>query len=377
MLKSLRIQNFKQFKDITFDFSQVRDYKFGEELIASTPKGPLIKTCVLFGRNASGKSNMGFAIMDITFHLSDINIGREKYLYYLNADADTNIATFKYNFFFEDVEVCYEYDKTSVDNVVREVISVENEVVIERKDNKVNFSSEMAEKYGFSSLQWDSFREHPLSIIKFITRNVPINNNNPFKKIMDFATHMLWFGRVDAGNDFISSTHGIDRLHDYICRNHLVEEFEEFLRNAHVNEKVIEKTNSAGQKELYFKHKRDLPMQAVSSSGTHALILQFYWLKEIQQKTNRASFVFVDEFDAFYHYELAEQIYKLMKDKCPVQCVLTTHNTNLMNNNLGRPDTFLIITPKYVKSFADSTNREIRFGNNLEKLYMADEFDAK
>ena len=377
MLKSFHVKNFKQFKDLTLDLSRVRDYRFGEDLICHAPQGDLVKTAVVFGRNASGKSNLGLAIMDVTFHLSDSKVGMDKYDFYLNADSESKVATFCYHFFLNGEDIIYEYDKESVDKVVREVITVGNQIVIERNGKEVNFSPENADKYGIQSLQWDSFKEQPLSVLKFITRNVPLAKNNPLRQLMNFATHMLLFTRVDFGNAFISPAFKVEKLHDYICRNNLIDDFQKFLKNAAVNEEIVEKTNDQGERLLYFKHKKDIPMVSVASSGTQALLLQFYWLNEISRKTSKASFVFVDEYDAFYHYELAERIYTQMRERCPVQCILTTHNTNLMSNKNGRPDTFLIITPDRVRSMADLTQREIRVGNNLEKLYMANEFNVK
>ena len=42
------------------------------------------------------------------------------------------------------------------------------------------------------------------------------------------------------------------------------------------------------------------------STGTQSLQLLYYWLKNI----GNASFVFIDEFDAFYHFKLAFEVCK-------------------------------------------------------------------
>ena len=98
----------------------------------------------------------------------------------------------------------------------------------------------------------------------------------------------------------------------------------------------------------------------------------FYWYKHIKG----ISFLFIDEFDAFYHYELAENIVKLLRDKIPVQAILTSHNTSLMANRLMRPDCYFILTENKIVSLSKVTDRELRQGHNLEKLYMNGEFDA-
>lgn len=85
--------------------------------------------------------------------------------------------------------------------------------------------------------------------------------------------------------------------------------------------------------------------------------------------------MFIDEFDAFYHYELAETIVKLLENMPQFQTILTSHNTNLLSNRIMRPDCYFILSENGLHSFANATKRELREGHNLEKLYMSGEFN--
>lgn len=49
-------------------------------------------------------------------------------------------------------------------------------------------------------------------------------------------------------------------------------------------------------------------------------------------------FLFMDEFDAFYHYGLAEKVLSLMAEETDIQMILTSKNTSLLRNRLIRPD---------------------------------------
>ena len=53
-----------------------------------------------------------------------------------------------------------------------------------------------------------------------------------------------------------------------------------------------------------------------------------------------ASLAYIDEFDAFYHFELSKEVQKLLNKLKGVQIFTTTHNTDLMSNDLLRPDCF-------------------------------------
>ena len=58
-----------------------------------------------------------------------------------------------------------------------------------------------------------------------------------------------------------------------------------------------------------------------------------------------------------------------------MQTILTSHNTYLANNELLRPDCYFILNNGALTSFADSTQRELREGHNLEKMLRQGEFD--
>ena len=88
------------------------------------------------------------------------------------------------------------------------------------------------------------------------------------------------------------------------------------------------------------------------------------------------SLIFMDEFDAFYHFELAESIVAILEKMPNTQVILTSHNTNLLTNKIMRPDCYFILTKDKLTAIANATTRELREGHNLEKLYMSGEFNG-
>ena len=119
-----------------------------------------------------------------------------------------------------------------------------------------------------------------------------------------------------------------------------------------------------------FRNKK-LQFEAVASSGTSAFMLYYYWKKHFKD----ASFVYMDEFDAYYHSEMSERILRDVISQDRFQTIFTTHNTYLISNSILRPDCYFVINERGVKQFSELTERELRAGHNLEKLYLNGEFD--
>ena len=86
------------------------------------------------------------------------------------------------------------------------------------------------------------------------------------------------------------------------------------------------------------------------------------------------AFVFIDEFDAFYHFKLAFEVCKqLFNLDC--QVFTSSHNTYLMTNDLLRPDCNFILQDNKIKPLQACTEKELRFGHNIEKLFRGGAFE--
>ena len=111
----------------------------------------------------------------------------------------------------------------------------------------------------------------------------------------------------------------------------------------------------------------------VASTGTRSLALFYYWYINMQN----ASLVYIDEFDAFYHFELANNIIKKLNQIKGVQIFTTSHNTDLMSNDLLRPDCYFLIGNNKIVSMAGATDKELRKAHNLQKMYKAGAFNGR
>ena len=112
-----------------------------------------------------------------------------------------------------------------------------------------------------------------------------------------------------------------------IIREGKMEDFQEFLRQQGISLNLVS-VNVNGVPELYCRFEGGtVPFASVASTGTMSLALYYYWYI----KMSKASLVFIDEFDAFYHFELSRSIVEMLRDLEGVQVFITTHNTDLFD----------------------------------------------
>ena len=219
--------------------------------------------------------------------------------------------------------------------------------------------------------------DNKLSLIKYIYRNTPTNTIPTITKLVNFCENMLWYRSLSEGNEFAGHEATALLLDDMLQRNGSLKAFKEFLKPFGLEYNLgFEIVNNQSILYAYFNNGQKAPFLSIASTGTKALYLFYCWNVFAFSNT---SLLFIDEFDAFLHYEASETIIKLLNKQKHFQTILTTHNTSLLSNELSRPDCSFIMSTTtenviQIKNLANSTDREIRKVHNLEKMYRSGAF---
>lgn len=368
MLKRFSVENFKGFKDkITFDIGSPSNYGFHPEII----ENGCVTKGIIYGSNSCGKSNLGLAILDIITHLTEKQRLLQSYDFYLNMSGRKSFAEFEYVFAFDTHEVVYRYRKTDVSTLREEQLFIDGREVI---------YYDFAKKEGFTLLEGSDTlnatikNESPISRVKYVNSNSIMADNTEnqvFKQFMNFVERMLLFYSLDS-RGYEGFMNGAEGIAEGIANSGKVKEFQEFLKE---NDIVYELYDCEvdGRKAIYCRFENeDANFFKIASTGTRSLALFYYWYIRMQD----ASFVFIDEFDAFYHFELSESVEKCLKLIRGVQIFTTTHNTDLMSNDLLRPDCYFILKDNKIKAIPELTEKELRQAHNLQKMYKAGAFNG-
>lgn len=370
MLEKFSVKNYKNFKnEISIDFTEKHDYKFNENCI----KDGVLNKIIIFGDNGVGKSNFGYALFDIVGTLTDKNTMPFQANDFLNADSDSKVAEFSYEFKFDNDIVKYNYKKSEFKKIVFEELYINNDKIYDYDFLKKSFGISNMSLINAETLNFEYY-ESNIAILRYIANNTTQTDKSIIKKIMQFVTKMLWF-RSLQDNSFIGlETEGVN-IADWIVANNLIKEFNQFIKenaNLKIDVATAKIMEAKDTNILIEKHKNNpLLFENVASSGTKSLLLYYYWYKHFKD----VKFLFIDEFDAFYHFKLSKNIIRNLLEYDNMQTILTSHNTYIANNDLLRPDCYFQIKDGVLKSLADSTERELREGHNLEKMLRQGEFD--
>lgn len=371
MLKSLTVSNFKAFeKPVTIDFSATGNYEFNPEAV----KDGIVKTAIMYGKNASGKSSIGLAIFDIVSNLTDNFVNPRDYSIYQNALHFKDTVNFEYHFEFDGTELIYKYQKLNVTTIVREELFIGDKLVIfyDKNDKDTDFIVNLK---GSESLR-KNLAALQFSALRWVKNNTTLENNKDnkiFLQLFSFVNKMLFFRSLqDRAFTGYKPAPSLNIVEEIVKRNKFAD-LQRFFKEAGFTDELIH-SHHTGREELFIKFNNIiLPFEQVCSTGMSSLLLVYYWLEDINNSEQCPSFICIDEFDAFYHFELAYFVVeKLKTSNC--QVLLTTHNTSIFTNDLLRPDCYYICSKDKIVNAHNATLKEIRFGHNLEKLYRGGTF---
>ncbi len=367
MLAKFEVENFKSFHEKTvFNLSETKNYGFNTEYI----KNNISVKNLVYGINGSGKSNLGLAIFDIVRLTTTKNFPNTLYAKnYICALAPNKPVKFSYTFNFDGNILEYIYSKRDYETLTHEEVIINGKTVIKADRVGKNISIQLK---GTENLN-RQLESNKVSVVAYLRTHANLDKRNRenkvFAKFLDFIDHMLYFRSLES-NEYIGLTNGSNLITSGIVERGKVKDLENFLNKVGIKCKLESKDD-----EIFFCFgERQIPIFEIASRGTETLLLFYFWLLRVQDKKEGVSLLFIDEFDAFYHYELAEFIVETLK-KTDVQLILTTHDTNLISNELLRPDCYFIIQDNCsIKNLSQLTERELRQAHNLEKLYKANAF---
>lgn len=365
MLIKFAVTNYRGFpKRVEWDLSKPANYEFNKHVI----KDGIIKNGIIYGPNGSGKTNFSLAIFDIEYHLSYKWKKVDYYDNFIYAGNETGTVSFEYTFLFGGDTVQYNYSKNSSGVLVEESLVVNGKHIFERKKDSFKIDkSKFPMDEGIERNLKDNANN--VSIINFLVTSFPLDSDHYLIRLTGFVNSMLWFRSVDV-REFIGLDTRATNLDEFIISNNLLNDFAAFLDNVS-GQKFRFAEHSVTDKEiLCLMGLHTIPFRLVASTGTRSLQLLYFWMKRM----NEASFVFIDEFDAFYHFQLA---YEVCRQLFALDCQVFTssHNTYLMTNDLLRPDCNFILNHNKIKCLADCTDKELRFGHNIEKIYRSGAFN--
>ena len=352
MLAKFSVKNYRGFSErIEWDLATPNNYEFNTEVI----KDGIIKNGIIYGPNGSGKTNFGLALFDIVNHLGQKWRKLDYYANFVYVGKLNVPVEFEYVFKDADRIINYCYSKNNIGQLLTEKLSVDNILVFERTARTFNIDTN---EFPMENTTKRNLKDNAnnVSIINFLLTSYPLAKNHYLLTVLQFVDSMLWFRCLDT-REFIGLDLAPTNLDEYIIQNNLVKDFSEFLHQ--VSDQKYQFANPRPNDKLLVCKigGRDVIFDKIISTGTNALMLLYFWI----QKMRSASFVFIDEFDAFYHFKLAFEVCKrLFALDC--QVFTSSHNTYLMTNDLLRPDCNFIVNNNKIKPLSACTQKNFGLG---------------
>jgi len=365
MLTKFAVKNFRGFEDwIEWDLTKSQKFQFNDFAV----KDGVIKNAIIYGPNGAGKSNFSMAMFDIVRHLTRLFVPSKCFENYACGLHPNDPVEFKYSFKFGDDTVDYSYKKDQLGTLLEERLDYNGDKALSVDDDGPYLRMDYFHLTKFPNFNISSAANRP-SFISYLLASIPMAEDHFLIKMQKFVSKMLWFRSLDD-RQFIGLTSNPEDIEKIIIDNGLYLEFAEFLKVASGQDFDIIAPQE-GDSHLYYKvGPSKLPLYKTASTGTRALFVLFYWLK----RASGPSLIFIDEFDAFYHYKLSLAVCKTLF-KLDAQVFLSSHNTYLMTNDLLRPDCNFILNHGKLKALSESTDKELRQGHNIEKLYRGGAFE--
>lgn len=337
MLEKFKVSNFKSFKE-NVSFSLVKNKSI--DILEENTNGDLLKGILYVGPNASGKTNSISALnvlLEIVF--SKCNISR-----YVNI-FNSKEMNLKYNFLIEGHEIIYEITYNSKEKVISESFIIGDKLVFKTEN------------------------------VKSIELKEYLEDHKDYQIVKKFYNYLKNSVFIDLYNSKQSEKTDYFKNPKIIYDDKILQEINHFLINNNFDFTIKKNQEFSEKEDLLFEREGTeicIPYD-MESIGNKTIIYIFPIFKKV---IDNGGMLLLDEFGSGMHNELEELLIRyFMKNSVNSQIFFVSHSTNLLSQNLLRPDQI------YSIDFEDGGSVTCRFSEekprstqNLEKMYLGGVF---
>ncbi|MGN0170907.1 MAG: ATP/GTP-binding protein [Lachnospiraceae bacterium] len=410
MLIMFRVKNFASFKDEVILDMRAISYKDMKNHIIENGKNKAVKTLAIYGKNASGKSNLISALyyfesfvynqffdagnrndeVDFGDKMPSVKRSTFKLSEQTSDDSEfeilfsSNNQTFQYGFVIHDIPAEKKY------SIKEEWLMVDDKIVFDRREESISFGK----KYENELKKIDRQRADRLyiGVLDFFAEGEVKKIVDSFKDFLKnkFNVHfeLILEGSVKG---FVSGVGFSERI---VTDKEYKKTIEKFIKvvdvgvtGLSIEENINEKTKDRHPYDVKTIHdvyddKGNIVRQEkfelnMESSGT---IRYFSFIQYILNIIEEGGVFIVDELSARLHPILTKFIVDLFQGKMnkEAQLIFTTHDISLMNRNQFRRDEIAFVEKNDmgVSSVYTLADIKARSDASFSKDYMAGKYGA-
>ncbi|MFH0870327.1 MAG: AAA family ATPase [archaeon] len=392
MITNISVENFMSIREkITLSLEATTSKKLLDNVIKIDNKKNLLKSVAIYGANASGKSNILKAIffmweMITKSHTYTVDTKINRIPFKLDSDSEKRPSVFEINFIHEGITYKYGFSCTNT-KIVDEYLFHSPKgrlALIFRRKNTKNYT------FNKDKPKQKSIKKQTLDNTLFLSRATQLGYEQT-KKIYEFFLSNVVLNYAPSWSDYtIVKMYETPQLKKQILTILQKADFGG-ITDIKINKEKRKGTEVKIEKDavsrrdiendfydIKFSHKKiDSSMTSVElnfneeSLGTQRTLSLLGPIIDILEKGKT---LFMDELDASLHPEITKLIVKLFNNKKNknAQLIFTTHNTNMLDNELFRKDQIIIVSkePNQSTELAYFSDFNLRQETDFERAYL-------